>query len=266
MIREAADHLRSRGVDRPEIGMILGTGLNNYADRIEDPVIIPYSEIPGMDAGKVDGHRGQLIYGTHCGRKVVIMAGRYHYYESGDIQVTAFPARVLIELGIRRLIITNAAGCVNREWKAGQLMLIRDHINLSGQNPLIGSNLDEYGPRFPDMTYTYDAGLREEMKKRAAEAGIILTEGVYTMMTGPSFETPAEIRMVRIIGGDAVGMSSVPEAIIASHAGIEVIGISLLTNMAAGVLDQPLTAEEVTEAGRMAEEEFARVADIAIQI
>lgn len=266
MIREAADHLRSRGVDGPEIGMILGTGLNNYADRIEDPVIIPYSEIPGMDAGKVDGHRGQLIYGTHCGRKVVIMAGRYHYYESGDIQVTAFPARVLVELGIRRLIITNAAGCVNREWKAGQLMLIRDHINLSGQNPLIGSNLDEYGPRFPDMTYTYDAGLREEMKKRAAEAGIILTEGVYTMMTGPSFETPAEIRMVRIIGGDAVGMSSVPEAIIASHAGIEVIGISLLTNMAAGVLDQPLTAEEVTEAGRMAEEEFARVADIAIQI
>ena len=266
MIREAADYLRSNGVTEPDTGVILGTGLNGYSDRIEDPVVIPYAEIPHMSPGKVEGHRGQLIYGRHKGKKVVILAGRYHYYESGDIVLTSFPARVLVELGIKRLIITNASGCVNESWKAGQLMLISDHINLTGQNPLIGSNLDEYGPRFPDMTYTYDPELRSKIRKKASEAGIELTEGVYTMMTGPSFETPAEIRMVRIIGGDAVGMSSVPEAIIASHAGLEVVGISLLTNMAAGVLDQPLTAEEVTEAGRKAEAEFSRVMDIAIEI
>lgn len=194
------------------------------------------------------------------------MAGRYHYYESGDIRTTAFPARVLIELGIRRMIITNAAGCVNENWNAGDLMLISDHINLSGANPLIGQNLDEYGPRFPDMTYTYNMELREKMKEKAAEEGITLREGVYTMMSGPTFETPAEIRMVRAIGGDAVGMSSVPEAIIANHAGLEIIGISFLSNMAAGVLDKPLSNTEVTEAGRQVESKFAKVADIAVSI
>ena len=265
-IHEAADYIRSKGITDPEVGMFLGTGLNNYADRIEDPVIIPYSEIPNFTSGKVDSHCGQLIYGRHRGKIVLIMAGRYHYYESGDMQAAAFPARVLVELGIKRLIITNAAGCVNKKWKAGTLMLIRDHINLSGANPLIGSNLDEYGPRFPDMCYTYDADLRKELKLRAAEAGIELAEGVYTMMSGPTFETPAEINMVRIIGGDAVGMSSVPEAIIANHAGKEIIGISFLSNMAAGVLDQPLTGEEVTEAARNIEEIFAKVVDLAIEV
>jgi purine-nucleoside phosphorylase len=266
MIHEAADYLRGRGVTEPDTGVILGTGLNNYVDVIEDPIIIPYGDIPYMNPGRVDGHRGQLIYGRRRGKTVVIMAGRYHYYESGDIHSTAFPARVLIELGISRLIITNAAGCVNKNWKAGQLMLISDHINLSGQNPLIGVNLNEYGPRFPDMTYTYDKELRAGIMKRAREEGIELTEGVYTMMTGPSFETPAEINMIRVIGGDAVGMSSVPEAIIAGHAGIEVVGISLLSNMAAGVLNQPLTADEVTEAGKMIEKDFSKVLDIALEV
>ena len=265
-ILETADFLRVSGVSSPETGMILGTGLNSYADLIEDALTIPYSDIPNLCPGRVDGHRGKLIYGLRNGRKVVIMAGRYHYYESGDIRTTAFPARVLVELGIRRLIITNAAGCVNENWNAGDLMLISDHINLSGANPLIGQNLDEYGPRFPDMTYTYNRELREKMKEKAAGEGITLREGVYTMMSGPTFETPAEIRMVRAIGGDAVGMSSVPEAIIANHAGLEIIGISFLSNMAAGVLDKPLSNVEVTEAGLQVESRFAKVADMAVSI
>ena len=265
-IHETAEYLRKAGVREPEVGMVLGTGLNNYADGIEDALIIPYNDIPNMHAGKVDGHRGQLIYGRRNGKTIVLLAGRYHYYESGDMQTVAFPARVLVELGIRRMIITNASGCVNRNWKAGDLMLVSDHINLSGANPLIGENLDEYGPRFPDMTYTYDRGLREKLKAEAAAAGIVLREGVYALMSGPTFETPAEIRMVRTIGGDAVGMSSVPEAIIANHAGLEVIGISFLANMAAGVLDQPLSAEEVTEAGKHVSEKFAAVVDMALTV
>ena len=265
-IKEAADYLRNAGVKDPEAGIILGTGLNNYADRIEDPLIIPYNNIPNMHSGNVDSHRGQIIYGRCRGKRVIILAGRYHYYESGDIQAAAFPARVLVELGIKRLIITNAAGCVNRNWRPGTLMLIKDHINLSGANPLTGPNLDEYGPRFPDMTYTYDPNLREKMKKRAAEEGIELNEGVYTMMSGPTFETPAEINMVRCIGGDAVGMSSVPEAIIANHAGKEIIGITFISNMAAGVLDQPLSGEEVTEASKSIESIFAKAVDIAVEI
>lgn len=265
-IRETADFLRAKGVTAPEVGMVLGTGLNDYAGSIEDALVIPYGDIPNFHAGKVDSHRGQLVFGHRNGKAVVILAGRYHYYESGDMQQTAFPARVLVELGISRLIITNAAGCINEAWHAGQLMLIRDHINLSGSNPLIGSNLDEYGPRFPDMTYTYKKELREKLKAAAAAEGIDLVEGVYTMFTGPSFETPAEIRMARIIGGDAAGMSSVPEAIIASHAGIEVIGVTFLSNMAAGVLDKPLSGEEVTEASRHVARDFAKVIDLAICI
>ena len=266
MLNETVTFLKSRGVTDPEVGMVLGTGLNDYAEKVENPIIIPYADIPNFHAGKVDSHRGQLIYGTRCGKTVVIMAGRYHYYESGDMQETAFPARVMAALGVRRMIITNAAGCVNKNWKPGQLMLIRDHINLSGGNPLIGENLDEFGPRFPDMSYTYNKALRQRLIESAAAEGIDLVEGVYTMMSGPTFETPAEINMVRIIGGDAVGMSSVPEAIIANHAGCEVIGISFLSNMAAGVLDQPLSNEEVTEAAKYIGEKFAKVVDIAASL
>lgn len=265
-IQETVDFLRANGVIDPEVGMVLGTGLNDYAESIEDALIIPYGQIPNFHTGRVDSHKGQLIYGRRSGRNVVIMAGRYHYYESDDINETAFPARVMAALGIRRIIITNAAGCVNEKWHPGQLMLISDHINLSGKNPLIGPNLDEFGPRFPDMSYTYDRDLRDRLKRAAADEGIELVEGVYTMMSGPTFETPAEIRMVRIIGGDAVGMSSVPEAIIANHAGIEIIGISFLSNMAAGVLDQPLSNEEVTEASKYVARDFAKVVDLAISI
>ena len=265
-VREAAVFLYGKGVLRPEIGIILGSGLNDFADRIKDPLVISYNNVPGMQAGMVSDHRGQIVYGEYKGKKIIALAGRYHYYESGDMQKAAFPARVLVALGVKRFIITNAAGCVNTEWNAGDLMLISDHINLSGSNPLIGPNLDEFGTRFPDMTYTYDRELREKLKAAAAQEGIELREGVYAMFSGPSFETPAEIRFARTIGADAAGMSTVPEAIIANHGGCEIIGISLLSNMAAGVLDQPLSGAEVNEAGVNAKDVFARVVDLAIGI
>lgn len=265
-VRESAVYLYGKGVLKPEIGIILGSGLNDFADRIENPLIISYNDVPYMEAGLVSDHRGQIVYGKYKGKRVIIMAGRFHYYESHDMDKTAYPARVMVAMGVKRFIITNAAGCVNTEWNAGDLMLISDHINLSGNNPLIGRNFDEIGPRFPDMTYTYNRELREKLKAAAAEEGIALREGVYSMFTGPSFETPAEIRFARAIGADAAGMSTVPEAIIANHAGCEIIGISLLSNMAAGVLDQTLSSEEVNEAGRAAKETFARVVDLAIEI
>lgn len=265
-LRETVAFLNEKGVRDPEIGIILGSGLNDFADRIDDPIVMSYNDIPHMQSGKVSDHRGQLVFGKYKGKSIVMLAGRFHYYESGDMQKAAYPARVLVALGVKRFIITNAAGCINTRWKAGSLMLIRDHINLSGNNPLIGDNLDEFGPRFPDMTYTYDRDLRERLRAAASAEGIELCEGVYAMFTGPSFETPAEIIFARTIGADAAGMSTVPEAIIANHAGCEIIGISLLSNMAAGVLDQPLTAEEVNEAGRQAKEVFAKVVDLAIEI
>ena len=265
-IHEAADFLRARGAGNPEIGMVLGTGLNGYAECLEDPIVIPYPEIPHFHKGAVDSHKGQVVYGKRKGKTVMIMAGRYHYYESMNIQETVFPVRVMAELGIRRFIATNAAGCVNREWHAGQLMIISDHINLSGVSPLIGPNLDEYGPRFPDMTYAYTRELREKLLEEACREGIDVTTGVYAMMSGPAFETPAEIRFVRTIGGDAVGMSTVPEVLVAGHAGLEIIGVSFLSNMAAGVLDRKLTGEEVTEASRHVAGDFAKLIDMAITV
>lgn len=265
-VRESAGFLKSKGIESPDVAVILGSGLNDYADRMEDPLIIPYNDIPNMQAGKLSDHRGQLIYGEIKGKKVILLAGRFHYYESGDMQKTAYPARVLASLGVKRFIITNAAGCVNVNYGVGDLMLISDHINYSGANPLIGDNLEELGPRFPDMTYTYNRELREALRKRAHEEGIELREGVYMMFSGPTFETPAEIIFARTVGADAAGMSTVPEAIIANHAGREVIGISFLSNMAAGVLDQPLSGQEVNEAGMLVKDTFKKVVDMAIEI
>ena len=265
-IKETVAFLNENGVKDPEIGIILGSGLNDFADRMSDPIVFSYNDIPNMQSGKVSDHRGQLVYGTYKGKRVVMLAGRFHYYESGDMQKASYPARILVALGVKRFIITNAAGCINTSWNVGDLMLISDHINLSGSNPLIGDNLDEFGTRFPDMTYTYDRDLRKKLKNAASDEGLGLREGVYAMFSGPSFETPAEIRYARTIGADAAGMSTVPEAIIANHAKCEIIGISLMSNMAAGVLDQPLTGAEVTEAGIKAREVFAKVVDLAIEI
>lgn len=265
-IRETAVFLYSRGVIRPEIGIILGSGLNDFADRIKKPLVFSYNDVPHMEAGLVSDHRGQIVYGEYKGKKVIVMAGRFHYYENHDMDKTAYPARVLVALGVKRFIITNAAGCVNTDWNAGDLMLISDHINLSGNNPLIGKNIEKYGPRFPDMTHTYNKELREKLIKESAAKGISLREGVYAMFTGPSFETPAEIRFARAIGADAVGMSTVPEAIIANHAGREIIGISFLSNLAAGVINKPLSGEEVNEAATRVKDTFAEVVDLAIEI
>ena len=265
-IKETVTFLNDNGIKDPEVGIILGSGLNDYADRIKDPVIFSYNDIPNMQAGLVSDHRGQMIFGTYLGKKVLVMAGRFHYYENHDMEKTSYPARVMVALGVRRFILTNAAGCINTDFGMGKLMLIKDHINFSGNNPLMGPNLDEYGPRFPDMTYTYNRELRDALKEKAAAEGIELYEGVYMMFTGPSFETPAEIRFARTIGADAAGMSTVPEAIIANHAGCEIIGISFLSNMAAGVLDKPITGEEVTEAAKEIKSTFARVVDLAIAL
>lgn len=265
-IKETSVFLRDAGVKDPEIGIVLGTGLNDYADMIEDSVIIPYNEIPNMYAGATDSHRGQLVYGTRHGKKVLVMAGRFHFYENNSMDAAVFPIRIMIELGIKRLILTNASGSINPEHEAGRLMLIRDHINLTGYNPLIGRNLDEYGTRFPDMTYVYDGELRKRLKEKAADAGIDLYEGVYIMTTGPSFETPAEIRAFALIGADAVGMSTVPEAIVGRHAGLDIIGISALANKAAGITGNALTNDEVTEMGRLMRDDFIKVVDMAVEL
>lgn len=265
-VRESLDFLHEKGVIDPEIGIVLGTGLNDFADRIKDPIVLDYNEIPNMESGWVSDHRGELVYGEYLGKKIVVMAGRFHYYESHNMDKAAYPTRVMASLGIKRLILTNSAGCINESFEAGSFMLINDHINLSGDNPLIGRNIDEFGPRFPDMTFTYDPELRAELKERAATEGIKLNEGVYCMMSGPSFETPAEIRMLRTVGADAVGMSTVPEAIVASHAGIKTIGISFLSNMAAGVTGKPITGEEVSKAAAESRATFAKVLDLAITL
>ena len=265
-VRESLDFLHEKGVIDPEIGIVLGTGLNDFADRIKDPIVLDYNEITNMESGWVSDHRGELVYGEYLGKKIVVMAGRFHYYESHNMDKAAYPTRVMASLGIKRLILTNSAGCINESFEAGSFMLINDHINLSGDNPLIGRNIDEFGPRFPDMTFTYDPELRAELKERAATEGIKLNEGVYCMMSGPSFETPAEIRMLRTVGADAVGMSTVPEAIVASHAGIKTIGISFLSNMAAGVTGKPITGEEVSKAAAESRATFAKVLDLAITL
>lgn len=266
-IDATAKYLRDRGITEPEVGIVLGSGLNSYADRLKNAIRINYSEIPGFISPTVAGHYGEIIYGDLDGIKVIVLAGRFHYYEGHSITRVVFPYRVLIRLGIKRMIITNASGCINRSFEAGSLMLISDHINLTGRNPLIGANIPELGPRFPDMTDTYNKSLREAVKAEAAAIGIELHEGVYAGLTGPCFETPAEIRFLATIGADAVGMSTVPEAIVTNHAGLEVIGISCLSNMAAGIIeDKEITTDEVDQTGADVAETFAKVVDIAVRI
>ncbi len=246
-IKEAASYLKSKFTDAPSIGLILGSGLGVLADEIESAVKIPYSEIPNFPVSTVEGHAGQLVFGELKGKKVVAMQGRFHFYEGYSLDKVTAPVRVMKELGVETLIVTNAAGGVNESFEAGDLMLISDHINNMGTNPLIGPNNSQMGARFPDMSDSYDRNLRQLAKNVASELNIKLQEGVYVGNTGPSYETPAEVRALRIIGGDAVGMSTVPEVIVARHSGLKVLGISCISNMAAGILDQPLSHDEVIE-------------------
>lgn len=243
----SAEFIQSKLKTTPKIGLILGSGLGILAEEIENPVVIPYSDIPEFPVSTVEGHAGQLVIGELAGKQVVAMQGRFHYYEGYSMEKVTFPVRVMKLIGVETILVTNAAGGVNKEFEAGDLMLITDHINNMGDNPLMGANDNSFGVRFPDMSEAYTSSLQEIARNVSKEFGISLREGVYAGNTGPSYETPAEVRMLRILGADAVGMSTVPEVIIARHAGMNVLGISCISNMAAGILDQPLTHDEVME-------------------
>ena len=259
-IKRIADVVREK-LGTVEIAVVLGSGLGNYGETLENAKEIAYTEIPGFPVSTVAGHAGKLICGEKCGKRVLMMSGRFHSYEGYDIRDVTLPIRVMALLGVKVLILTNAAGAVNTGFYPGDLMLLSDHINLAGKNPLIGPNLDEFGPRFPDMSNVYDKELRQLAHSAAAKENIVLREGVYTWFSGPCYESPAEVRMARILGGDAVGMSTVPEAIVAAHSGIRVLGVSCLTNMAAGILEQPLNHQEVMETGAKARTAFRKVLD-----
>jgi purine-nucleoside phosphorylase len=244
-IERAVSFIKSRITETPEIGLILGSGLGVLAEEIEHPVILPYQDIPEFPVSTVEGHAGQLVIGELSGKKVIAMQGRFHFYEGYSMDKVTFPVRVMKMLGVEMLVITNAAGSVNESFSPGDLMLITDHINWMGTNPLIGANDSRFGPRFPDMSDAYNKELRNLAKQIAVKQGLDMKEGVYVGNSGPTYETPAEVRMARVLGGDAVGMSTVPEVIVARHCGMKVLGISCLTNMAAGIIDQPLSHDEV---------------------
>lgn len=257
-IEQAAQFLKEKFPTPPQIGLILGSGLGVLADEIEQAIKIPYSDIPNFPVSTVEGHAGQLVYGQLEGATVVVMQGRFHYYEGYSFDKVTFPVRVMKALGVEQLVVTNAAGGVNESFEPGDLMIISDHINNMGGNPLIGPNDSALGVRFPDMSEAYSKRLRQLAKDVANDIGLRVREGVYVANTGPAYETPAEIRMIRIMGGDAVGMSTVPEVIVARHAGMEVLGISCISNMAAGILDQPLTHDEVIETTEKVKADFLR--------
>lgn len=245
----ATQHVRACTALRPSIGLILGSGLGAFADTLSDATSVPFGAIPHFPVSTAVGHKGALVLGTSRGTPVAVMAGRVHAYEGYPLQQVVFPVRVLARLGVRTLIVTNAAGAVNASYAPGELMLIRDHINLMGGNPLIGPNEDAFGPRFPDLSVAYDVALRALASDACRALGVRAHEGVYLALSGPSYETPAEIRMLRTLGADAVGMSTVPEVIVARHMGLRVLGLSCLTNMAAGITAASLDHKEVLEVG-----------------
>lgn len=258
--REAADYIKEKlGGRTPEIAITLGSGLGDLADQLVDAINIPYGEIPHFPVSTVAGHKGQFVVGKLGGREVLCMQGRFHYYEGYDLKQVTLPVRVMKLLGIETLIVTNAAGGINTEFRPGNLMLIEDHLNLTGENPLIGENPSEFGERFFDMTVAYDREYRTLAGQLAAEMNIPLQKGVYAWLTGPNYETPAEIRYLRTIGADAVGMSTVPEVLVARHSGLRVCGISCITNLAAGMGEGLLSHEEVKETADRVKVDFMRL-------
>jgi purine-nucleoside phosphorylase len=255
-VKEAADAVRARVPELPRIAIVLGSGLGDFANGVGDAVSMPYGDLPHWPTSNVIGHAGTLVVGTVKGRKVAALSGRCHAYEGHDLRTVTFAVRVLGLLGVKTLILTNAAGGVNTGFAAGALMVIDDHINLTGDNPLVGANDDRFGARFPDMSEVYSTRLRTMADQAGKALGVPPPHGVYAALLGPSYETPAEIRYLRVIGADAVGMSTVPEAIVARHMGLEVLGISCITNMAAGVLPEPLDHREVMETARRVRGQF----------
>ena len=258
--RESAQAIRARlGDFVPKVAMVLGSGLGFLGDEVETPIAVDYRDIPHFKASTAPGHKGRLVFGTLEGQKVAVMQGRMHHYEGYSYEEVSYAVRVLRLLGCDTLIVTNAAGCVRTDWQAGDLMLITDQIKMFSQSPLRGENLPEFGTRFPDASHLYTPRLQELARNTARELGIPLREGVYFYCYGPQYETPAEIRAARILGGDAVGMSTAPEVIVAAHCGMEVLGLTLLSNMAAGILDQPLSEQEVLDAAEACKDKFSRL-------
>jgi purine-nucleoside phosphorylase len=260
-VNEAAAFVQSHVAMPPQIAIVLGSGLGAFADRLEDPTTIEYTAIPHWPASKVIGHAGRLVTGRVAWRQVAVLSGRAHFYEGHPLTTVTFATRVLGRLGVRTLILTNAAGGINTTFAPGTLMVIDDHINLMGTNPLVGPNDERFGLRFPDMTEVYSSRLRAIADQASSAAGVPVRHGIYVALHGPSYETPAEIRFLRTIGADAVGMSTAPEAIVARHMGIEVLGISCITNPAAGVLPTPLNHEEVMEVARRVGAQFIRLVE-----
>lgn len=253
---ESAEAIKAKIKGQPEIGIVLGSGLGPLADDLEEVVEIDYNDIPNFPVSTVEGHAGKLVFGKLGSKWVLAMKGRFHYYEGYDVPQVVFPIRVMKLLGINNLLVTNAAGGINRDFKSGALMLIRDHISFFIPSALRGRNMNEFGIRFPDMSEAYSKELRVLAKKVAEDSGVEIFEGVYAFAQGPMYETPAEIKALGILGADAVGMSTVPEVITARHAGMKVLGISCITNMAAGILDQPLNHQEVMETAKKVEKGF----------
>lgn len=257
-LEQARDYISSKTNNlKIEVGIVLGSGLGNMAEQIDNPIIIDYKDIPNFPVSTVQGHAGRLVIGELEGKNVLCMQGRFHFYEGYDMDQVVFPIQTMHMLGIEKLILTNAAGCVNKAWKPGTLMLINDHIKLAPECPLRGKNEDQLGLRFFDMSRAYNPELLKLAREKATELGVNFTEGVYMFFAGPNFETPAEVRAARILGADAVGMSTVPEAIAAAHCNMKTLGISCMTNMAAGILDQPLEHSEVLETGLVVNKMFS---------
>src|SRR5688572_9817003 len=249
-VDEAATAIRARCGVLPQIAIVLGSGLGDFADTLRDSVATPYEHLPHWPASKVIGHAGRLVVGSVAGKRIAALAGRVHFYEGHTLDTVVFATRVMARLGVKQVILTNAAGGINTGFAQGALMIIDDHINLLGTNPLVGANDERFGARFPDMSEVYARRLRDIADAAAKAKGVPVSHGIYVAVHGPSYETPAEIRFLRTIGADAVGMSTVPEAIAARHMGMEVLGISCITNMAAGVLPQTLNHDEVMETAR----------------
>ncbi len=254
--KKSSDYIRSKIDFDPEIGLVLGSALGTIGEEIEDPLVIDYEDIPNFLRATVKSHAGKLIIGKLAGKNVICMSGRFHYYEGYDFEELVIPIRVFHLLGVKTLILTNAAGGINTSFQPGDIMLIKDHLKLNGPSPLRGENLEEFGDRFFDVSDMYGKELRDLAKNAAERIGLNIKEGIYIFATGPQFETPAEIRVYRGFGADAVGMSTVTEALTAAHCGMKVLGLSLISNMAAGVLDQPVTGEEVDLVGARTAERF----------
>jgi len=260
----AAEYIRSKTDVSPQIALVLGSGLGAFADEIEGATRISFGDIPSFPKPTAQGHAGKLVLGKVVGVPVAAMQGRVHYYEGLPLREVIFPMRVFSRLGVKSAILTNAAGGINTSYGQGALVVLRDHINLQGSNPLIGANDDRFGPRFPDLTQVYSKAFRSIAREEARRIGIEVHEGVYAAMTGPSYETPAEIRALRTLGADVVGMSTVAEVIAAAHMGIKVLAISCVTNMAAGILDQPLSHQEVLETGERVKGAFMQLLNAVI--